>query len=329
MTDSESSIKQFLRSLRELFEHPMRNIGIKTLSLTIALLLSFFVHSDTTDITITVDVELENVPRDKIVLEPALPQVKVTLRGPAYEVGRITSSGPRIKAKMPKLEGNGTHIRVPLTEDMLVRPQPSSTAVSILIEPNELLLELDTVTTKQLQVAVPRVGSVSPEFKLENVEVTPSSVEVRGPASELNTLSYIQTFPVDVSEIRKDSVVELNLQSPGRFSQTSPKQVSVHFSVSNFEKERLFTGLAVELRATGEPAYTVLPGVVSVEVSGKESLIKNLSKDSIVPYVRIPEGSKIGAELKVNVDLPKGLALVNVDPEVVKLSKLTDKKSRR
>lgn len=327
--DSETPVKQFIRSVRQLFEHPTRNLGIKSLSLTIALLLSFFVHSDTTDITITVDVELENVPRDKIVLEPTQPQAKVTLRGPAYEVGRIASSNPKIKAKVPKIEGSGARIRLPLTEDMLVRPQPSSTSVNILIEPKELLLDLDNITTKQLQVAIPRVGAISPELKLENVEISPSSVEVRGPASELKSLTYIQTFPVDLSEINKDLELVLNLQSPGRISQASPKAVTAHFLVSNFEKERLFTGLPVEIRATGEPAYTVSPGTASVEVSGKESLIKNLVKDSVVPYVRIPEGSKIGAEIKVNVDLPKGLALVNVDPEVVRLSKLSDKKSRR
>lgn len=71
--------------------------------------------------------------------------------------------------------------------------------------------------------------------------------------------------------------------------------------------------------ATGDPrSYQIAPDTVSVKVSGPEKLMNQLQGSQIRPFVDLTgaESAK-GFRLPVNVALPKGVILVDVDPSWV------------
>ncbi|HZF02502.1 MAG TPA: CdaR family protein [Methylomirabilota bacterium] len=72
----------------------------------------------------------------------------------------------------------------------------------------------------------------------------------------------------------------------------------------------------VAFSATGDPrAYQIAPDTVSVKVSGPEKLMNQLQGNQIHPFVDLTgaESAK-GFRLSVNVALPKGVTLDDVDP---------------
>ncbi|SRR5581483_1953075 len=73
------------------------------------------------------------------------------------------------------------------------------------------------------------------------------------------------------------------------------------------------------LSATGDPrAYKIAPQKVSVTVSGSDNVMNNLKGDDIQPFVDVTDKASAGSfRATVNVSLPKGVTLVNVDPSWV------------
>jgi len=297
----------------------MRNFGLKVLSLSIAIALSFFVHSENnvSTITLIVPIDLKNLPPDKVLLAPTAPQAQITVRGPSYVVSRLYSSPPTFKIFLPEnVESRFETVLQPETLKL-----PKSIEV-VQIEPIQVEVVLDQRLVKKLQVEVPLVGTLENDLKLDGLEVLPTVVEVTGAQTELEHVSVIRTFPMDLRNIHESREEDLELNVPGRYTVTTQKisKVKVRIKVAENKSDRVFKSVPVTLNGKFADKFTLKPRTVRLTLRGPASLIKKVDEAGLQPYVDLPVNAEAEQKLPVKMTLPNGFELVEIKPNELQLS---------
>lgn len=293
-----------------------RNMGLKALSLLIAIVLAYVVNSDrnTSIITVIVPIEIQNIPANKVLVAPSRREIQVTIRGPTFIVGPVSSSPPVARIRMPETVSR----RFKATFSSSDLSLPSGLDV-LTIEPPDLELVFDDLVSKDVYVEAPRMGMLRDDYKLEGIELDPPTVVLTGPAGEVKDVQRVETSPIDLGAFDENRTVELALRPPGTLVTVQPRRVSAHVKVSPQLRERRFVGRPVEVRlGVGVKTTDVSPQVVDVTVSGPAPQFESLNASGILPYVRVSDPLAKG-ETGVFVDLPTGISLVKVEPPTVKI----------
>lgn len=294
----------------------MKNLGLKLLSLLIAVTLVYFVQSqgNGSQVGFLVPIELKNIPEGKVLVRPIRSQASVTVRGPSFLVSQIPISPPRLAVTFPADVGAKYVAR--LSTIPLELP-PAVDVVSI--EPSEIEFSFDTVLTKMLPIEVPQIGRLPAGMILQGVTVQPTEVQVRGPESVVRALTRVESAPIDLREISGDVKKSVQLR-------TAPEQVEYSVSVVEAEiraalkpVERLMGPLPVEIRAVRSRRVLVEPAQVRVQVQGPLEIVKELEMAKVLPFVRLNESAKDRDEVEVFVDVPAGLQVLAVTPPKVRL----------
>jgi YbbR domain-containing protein len=303
-----------------------RDLLFKAISLLAAILLSQAVNSagNSSVMTIASQIELKNLPDDKVLMKPRRPEVKITVRGPSFLVGPLAAEPPPFKVRVPASAGSSVVVR--FTRDEIALP-PSVELVGV--EPAEMQLELEALETKELRVEVPRIGQLPRTLSLEGVVVTPASVAVRGPVSELRTLRTVETQPLNLSEIDGPEArqVEMDIRPPAGRSTLSERRVSVSVQIAEVAVQREFASRPVELRSVpGRGAVSIEPKVVRVIVSGPGNVVSGIQPADLLPYVRLQGATDVvGTELPVRMDPPAKVAVLRIEPPTVRVSRIAGK----
>lgn len=292
----------------------MKNLGLKIWSLLIAIALSVFVQSQSNRgmVTLLVPVELRNIPQNKILLLPKLPQAQVRLRGPSYLLSNVASSPPSIVFRVPP--DVGERFTVSLQSSAFATPA----GVEVLsIDPPEIEFIFDELVSKSFPLIVPRIGQLEGDLKLERIEILPENVVVTGPKTELQGLPNVETTPVDLRGITQTSQRELELRVPGRFSKLAVNKVSVRIVVSTLTQERRFSSIPIQPPAGSSAHFLFRPAVATVEVSGPRRRIKRLAANELRVEPKLEPAASGSMTVPLEVTLPEGISLVELDPEKV------------
>ena len=292
------------------------NILLKLVSLLAAILLAYSVNSErnTSVLSFNVPIEIKNAPEDKVLVRPTRRMAQVTVRGPSFLVGPMVASPPPLKVVLP--DGAGERVEVSLkTADLAV---PSMIEV-VGVEPAEMELVFEPLEKKEFKVEVPRVGQLPKELTLSKVDVEPRMATVKGPRSELKQLRFIESEPIDLSDISETRTVTLNLRTPGNQSSLITKSVSVRVAINEVPRQRTFEKRPVELRTSPNLSGIGLdPTEVSVIVEGPPAVVAEIDPGEIVPYVRVKDAPpKEGTKVDVNVDIPAGCSISKIEPASV------------
>ena len=301
----------------------MNNLGVKSLAAIIAILIWWFVNgeSNITVRTITVPVDYRDRPVEKIIVSDLNRQIRVTLRGPAFLVNKVEAAQPVFKVSIPA----GTENRFTATfskYDIGV----SAPVDVVEIDPPSVDVLFEKSVTRELEVNVPRVGVLSDALRLDSFQVVPERVAISGTETELRGLKKIDTEPVDLREFGLESagkplVKKLHLKTPGKYSNVSGgDQIEAQILLSAIEVQKTFNSLPVEVRAiSGAESVRITPARVGVEVNGQKKLVESLSKEDVLPFVRLLPGMAPSESLKVQVELPRGVSVRHVEPAEVSL----------
>jgi YbbR domain-containing protein len=292
----------------------MRNVRLKLFSLALALLFWYIVTTDIGIATLTVPIEIKNPPESKILLSSFSQQAQVKISGPAFLVSEIVSSPPVFKIELPPDEKD-LYV-IPLRGDELSFP---SAIKVIAVEPSQLEIRFDDRVSKMVTVEVPMIGRLSDDFRIADFSVVPKRVEITGPASEVRSISQVETYPIDLRTITGDSDRKLKLRKPAVRSTVDIEVVEVGMDVEPVEIAKRFDDMPVEIRSLDGEVVSVEPKEVMVEVLGSKSFVRGIMQEGIIPYVRVHRDLKTGSLVEVAVDLPAGLSLGAVRPEKVKI----------
>lgn len=292
------------------------NLLLKLVSLLAAILLAYSVNSDRnmSVMSFNVPIEIKNPPEDKVIMKPTRRLAQVTVRGPSFLVGPLVSSPPPLRIVVP--DDVGERFEASLKGGDLSVP---SMIEVVGVEPAAMELVFEPVERKDFKVEVPRVGQLPKELTLSKVDVEPKVATVKGPRSELKQLRFIESDPIDLSDISKTETLTLNLRSPGNQSSLITKTVSVRVAINEVPRQRSFEKRPVELRTSPNITdISIVPTEVTVIVEGPPAVVAEVDPGSVLPYVRVkdPPPSE-GRATPIDVDLPEGCTVAKIEPSSV------------
>jgi len=138
----------------------------------------------------------------------------VTLRAPNRLLGVLTPSD--IQAVLDLGGASINQEDYPLNPDMIAVPEG---AKPVRVYPNKVRIKIEKSKEDMMQVQPAFIGSLKNGWRSE---VIPSKVFVRGPESKFNARDRIRTGPIDVTNLTRTAVFEVDLILPSR-SSASPR----------------------------------------------------------------------------------------------------------
>jgi hypothetical protein len=287
----------------------LQGLALKLVSLGLAMLLWFVIAGEkSSEMGLTVPLELQNFPRELELTGDPVNQVEVRLRASPGIIQRLSPSDVSALVDVADVV-EGERILHLTPESIRV---PFGVKV-VKISPSTLTLNFDRTVLKTVPIHPRLLGRPAPGFEVAEILADPAEVRIVGPRTRVQDLEAAITEPVSVEGARGLVTVEVNLglEDPMVRIQGSPR-VQVTAMISEIRERRQFDAVPVLVR--GGPG-TVRPGSVRLTVEGPASLMKRLTPDALRAWVD-PGGAPKAPLTVVGEVVPgwPGVAVVAIDP---------------
>lgn len=297
--------------MSRLFENP----GLKVVSLMLSLALWFLVAGEkTSEIGLTVPLELQNMPTELEVAGEAANDVEVRLRATPAIIQQLDREDVSVRIDLKGVE-EGEHF-FHLTETLVRRPFGVTV---VKLSPASLTLNLEHTLERDVPIEGRVRGTPHADFEVSEILAEPSVVRLAGPRSRVAALKSVFTEAVPIDNCR-DTVskdVNIGIGDPLVRIGGSPR-VKVTARIRERRATRTFARLPIEVR--GRPVR-VRPSQVDVSVEGPYALMSRVAPEALQPYADV-SGAVPGAAVPVTVQVApgfNGLAIRRVEPREVRV----------
>lgn len=211
-----------IRLIKNLF---LKNWGLKLFSLLLALILWLTLIPEEkifSEKTLTVPLELHNIPSAMEIVEKPPSTVDVKIRAPQRIINQFTSIAVHAALNLEKARVD--QIEYPLNKNMISIPSGGEVTD---IYPSQVNLRLERTKEIMLKVEPSLTGELQQGFKLERVEVIPPEVLIKGPESKVEETSKVRTSPIDLSSLTQSTELEADLILPNPVLKLASSQTKV------------------------------------------------------------------------------------------------------
>jgi hypothetical protein len=289
--------------------------------LAVALFVMVYLDQEH-EIVVSIPLVVEGVEAEAAAVVPGPERVRVRLSASGRTLARLRVTGTASSGlvALVRPEGASGGIDRPLVPEDIVIPLDLGARVVEIVEPKRLSLRFAEVTKRELPVRVVVVGSpASGHAHSGEFDVDPRTAIVEGPRTVVDSLTAVETEPVDLEGRDGPLSVNVALRVPAGL-RVDPAEVSV---VTDVEKTSQIELEAVPVIVRNARRYEVRPVPVSVRLTliGPESRLAAISEhhrqgESTGLVVALDAGGLgPGAhELTPSVELPSRLRLLSVEP---------------
>jgi len=296
---------------------PFRHLGLKALSLVLALLLWMIVSGEeTVERGLRVPLELQQVPAGLELTGEVPATVDVRVRGASGTLSRVSTgdvvavldlrnaqSGRRLFPLTPK------DVRVPFGVE-IVQVQPSALAMAF--EPS---------ASRRVTVIPAVDGRPAPGYVVGSLEADPKTVEVIGPETAVRRATEALTEPVSVAGARDrvQQSVTLGLIDPSlRLKNVGTATVTVQIVPAPLE--RSLHNRPVHLRNVAPNLEAqAIPSAVGLTVRGSREALARVEADDIVAYVDLGGLGPGQYSLTVHADSSPDAGVTRIEPSSVQV----------
>ena len=214
--------------------------GLKLIALVITLALWFGVTGLSTPTTkrFTIPLNLSISSSAQIVNEP-LQEVEVEVSGDKRKIEQINRSDLFASLDLTEV-ASGDRVILLSPESVFV-PLPQGVKL-VEVAPSRIAVNLEAVEEKDLEVKTITVGEPASGYEVYSTTVLPPSVKVRGPASIVRMLEYVQTDKINLTG-KKDEFTakQVPVGAPNPKAAVLNTFVDVVFKIGEKRIERSFT----------------------------------------------------------------------------------------
>jgi YbbR domain-containing protein len=282
----------------------LESLPLKLMSLAFAVLLWLLVAGErTSEMGMTVPVELQNFPRDLELTGEPVNAVEVRLRASPGMIQRIVPGEVSAQVNLVGFAA-GEHI-IHLTEDSVRMPFGVKV---VKISPAVLTFRLERTLRKAVPVQARLLGRPAEGYEVAEVTSQPHEVRLEGPTSRVDEVESAFTEPVSVDGAT-DTVIEtvtIGIADPLLRVLDKPR-VEVTARIRERHDTRTIRGVAVEVRGS---AAVARPARVDVTVTGPAASLADLAPADVRAYVDVARAA--GGRAPVAVDIASGHAGVEV-----------------
>ncbi len=296
---------------------PFRHLGLKLLSVGLALLLWMVVAGEeTVERGLRVPLELQQFPPGLELQGDVPTNVDVRVRGTSGALGRV-SVGDLVAVVDLRSARPGRRLFQITPEQVRA---PAGVGV-VQVTPVSVAMVFEPSATRQVPVVPDVEGKPAAGYVIGRTVVDPPSVEVIGPEGAVKRVNEAITEPVSVDNARnpvtEDVTVGL-LDSTLRLK--SPRRARVTVQVVPAPLERALRERPVHLRnlAPNLSAQAV-PGVVEVHVRGSRETLGGVDPDDVMAFVDLAGLGAGQYSMTVHADSSGEAGVTRIVPDAVQV----------
>lgn len=209
-------------------------------------------------------------------------------------------------------------------EKVIVYGKDNTVLNNLEVRPETVLVSIQVregYPEKVLPIKPRIIGKPAPGFYVSKIEANPSSIKVYGDYLKIVNLDFLETIPIDVNGISKTLTVKVPpiIEEGIIFAEDQETLIEVQIQVAERDEEKIFQNIKIEPReASPFIEIQLIPDTVDIKVMGKYNNMVNLKIENIKVFVNLSDMEQ--ETVKVEVELPPGVELVQVIPEVVTIS---------
>jgi YbbR domain-containing protein len=202
------------------------NWHLKIVSLILATMLWMAIANQaSSEIGLEVPLEYRNIPSQLEITGDMTNTVQVRLRGSSNIIKDITAKDVSTTIDLSKMR----------TGDKIVALSPQNVqapfgAEVIRVNPSSVRFSLERTIMKTIPIIPAIAGQTLDGYEVSKVFVSPSTIEVEGPESRVNTLTSISTVPIrlDRKQMHIEQTANLDVPDPQiRLQHPSPVNVRI------------------------------------------------------------------------------------------------------
>jgi YbbR domain-containing protein len=209
------------------------NWSIKLISLICAVVLWLYVTSTgKTEMTLTIPLEMRNIPQGMTVVGNVTSSVEVRVQG-QERVLSDSAFGKKLAGILDlSIAKEGENI-IRISPDDIKRPDGvmvthmSLSEVKVLLEP---------LLRRMFKLRPVLHGAPAAGYSVSRVTVTPAKISVEGPASVMRTLDKLETMPIDIQGAREGLTIEPKIDYQGQPVKLLDKSIGVRITIERTGK---------------------------------------------------------------------------------------------
>ena len=263
--------------------HPFRHLGLKALSVGIAVLLWLTVAGEPiVERGLRIPLELRNTPADLVVVDGPPSQVDVRVRGASSVLSQLEAGD--VVAMLDVEQARPGALVFHLTPTQLRVPYGVEV---IQVMPSAVTLKFERAGTKIVPIVAVTSGTPAPGFQVGQITMEPSVVEVAGAESAVKLVREAVTEPVSVEGASASLKVTATIAvADARIRLVTAQQARASVEITPTPWERTLADVPVQVRNV-LPARQAraTPSAAQVWIRGPQGPVSALDADSVVLFV--------------------------------------------
>lgn len=194
---------------------------------------------------------------------------------------------------------------------------------NVSIQDKSIIVNATLLESKQVPVNIKFDGNLPDGYELKEYNLSQKNIIIRGKEDVLSKIDSIDTFPINLNSIDKDTNIDIKLQLPEDVSSNS-KYIAVKLDISKnisstFEISK---GNVSFINNNGniDTSKNNLPDKIKITVSYSDE-IENLNQNDIKLYVDLGDNSLGDNKYKINHNIPYQVNKVTIEPENVTITR--------
>lgn len=290
------------------------NLGLKGVSFLLALLLWVIVLGSRS-VEVTKEVPLEIITPSELTPASDVPEkLAFRLSGPkAFLRAILDRREEPIKVNLVgQKPGPVTYrffsdnIRLPIGVKVLS------------IQPQSITLRLESVKTKEVPVRVESRGLLPEGYQLLSKKIVPEKIKIVGAESALESVSFVQARPVDLTDLRQNIDLPLQIEFDRgnlRLLGEAPKMVLAIAPVSaNYRLKN------IEIKVLSDHKSKIDFTTATLLIRADVQQLRNMNRNSIQVIVDLRGKPKGKYKETIRATLPDGVGLVRALPPKVNVT---------
>lgn len=164
--------------------------------------------------------------------------------------------------------------------------------------------------SKALPFKITREGELGAGLSILSLEPDPNEITVYGPLSVLEQLEVIDGVKVDLSKIKEDSIIEIDVPKPDGVNKVVPEKINIKVDVEEQEEKEFSAKVINEVGLSEGKQFDFIDpdsGALDVTIYGAPSIIQDINEDDIELYVNLSDLNDGEHEVDVQVNGPQNI----------------------
>ena len=271
---------------------------LKLLSLLLSASLWYFVVAeDRLDLTVTIPLELRNLPSNLVIGNQYKKDIEVVISGPRRLIQEMRQQNISRPVDLSKAEPGPLVVKN--DEDSIHLPYGITVQR---VQPANITLLIDRLARKDFPIIPVTKGKPAAGFELENLTLNPPQITVSGPQAMLEKENILKTSVIDLDGIDKSGALQAHLTlSEALLNLIGETVIEANVTLKEIMLKKIVRGIPIDGKSIDATAK-FSPATVAVEADIPERLVQITPElSSLFQASAGPPPDKGGSEVLVLV----------------------------